>query len=70
MSHAMPTARGAMVSLWRYSVKSMLGEELNTTQVSVLSPSPPHIAFGCGIDGTPQEASQWSPRVSPGCTSV
>src|SRR6266508_6888544 len=30
MSNAMPTEIGAVVSLWRYPVKSMLGEELQT----------------------------------------
>ena len=34
MSHAMPTEIGAVVSLWRYPVKSMLGEELQTAQVA------------------------------------
>jgi MOSC domain-containing protein len=33
MSHATPTEMGAVVSLWRYPVKSMLGEELQTAQV-------------------------------------
>ena len=33
MSHAMPTEIGAVVSLWRYPVKSMLGESLGTVQV-------------------------------------
>jgi uncharacterized protein len=33
MSNATPTELGAMVSLWRYPVKSMLGEELQTAQV-------------------------------------
>jgi uncharacterized protein len=33
MSHATPTELGAVVSLWRYPVKSMLGEELQTAQV-------------------------------------
>lgn len=30
MSHAPPTELGAVVSLWRYPVKSMLGEEVHT----------------------------------------
>jgi uncharacterized protein YcbX len=34
MSNAMPTEIGAVVSLWRYPVKSMLGEELQTAQVT------------------------------------
>jgi uncharacterized protein len=33
MSHTTPTELGAVVSLWRYPVKSMLGEALQTTQV-------------------------------------
>jgi uncharacterized protein YcbX len=33
MSNATPTELGAVVSLWRYPVKSMLGEELQTAQV-------------------------------------
>ena len=33
MSNAMHTDIGAVVSLWRYPVKSMLGEELHTAQV-------------------------------------
>jgi MOSC domain-containing protein len=33
MSHAMQPEMGAVVSLWRYPVKSMLGEALQTTQV-------------------------------------
>jgi uncharacterized protein YcbX len=33
MSNATPTEIGAVVSLWRYPVKSMLGEELTTAQV-------------------------------------
>lgn len=33
MSNATPTEIGAVVSLWRYPVKSMLGEELQTAQV-------------------------------------
>jgi uncharacterized protein YcbX len=34
MSHAMQPDIGAVVSLWRYPVKSMLGEELPTGQVT------------------------------------
>jgi MOSC domain-containing protein len=33
MSHATQSQLGAVVSLWRYPVKSMLGEELQTAQV-------------------------------------
>jgi uncharacterized protein len=33
MAHAIQTEMGAVVSLWRYPVKSMLGEELQTAQV-------------------------------------
>ena len=33
MSHATPTEIGAIASLWRYPVKSMLGEALQTAQV-------------------------------------
>src|SRR5882724_1548721 len=33
MSNATQTEVGAVVSLWRYPVKSMMGEELNTSQV-------------------------------------
>jgi uncharacterized protein YcbX len=33
MSNATPTELGTVVSLWRYPVKSMLGEELQTAQV-------------------------------------
>ena len=33
MSHATPIEIGAIVSLWRYPVKSMLGEALQTTEV-------------------------------------
>ncbi len=31
---ATQTALGSIVSLWRYPVKSMMGEELNATEVS------------------------------------
>jgi len=34
MSHAAQTEPGAVVSLWRYPVKSMMGEELNATEVT------------------------------------
>jgi uncharacterized protein len=34
MSNATQTEMGAVMSLWRYPVKSMLGEELNTGRVS------------------------------------
>jgi uncharacterized protein len=34
MSNAMSTGIGAVVSLWRYPVKSMLGEELQAAQVT------------------------------------
>jgi len=34
MSGATQTELGAVVSLWRYPVKSMMGEELNATEVS------------------------------------
>jgi hypothetical protein len=34
MSHATETDLGAVVSLWQYPVKSMMGEELNATQVT------------------------------------
>ena len=34
MSNATQTEIGAVASLWRYPVKSMLGEELNATQVN------------------------------------
>ena len=33
MAHATHTELGMVVSLWRYPVKSMLGEELHTAQV-------------------------------------
>ena len=33
MSDTTKTERGSVVSLWRYPVKSMMGEELNTAQV-------------------------------------
>jgi uncharacterized protein YcbX len=33
MAHATHTELGTVVSLWRYPVKSMLGEELHTAQV-------------------------------------
>lgn len=33
MLNATQTEPGAVVSLWRYPVKSMLGEELQTAQV-------------------------------------
>jgi hypothetical protein len=29
-----PTVLGSIVSLWRYPVKSMMGEELNATDVT------------------------------------
>src|SRR5205814_274892 len=31
---ASPTTSGSVVSLWRYPVKSMLGEELNATEIT------------------------------------
>ena len=34
MSHTKQTELGSVVSLWRYPVKSMMGEELSTTQVT------------------------------------
>ena len=34
MSNAVPTELGLVVSLWRYPVKSMMGEELNATEVT------------------------------------
>src|SRR6266567_7614384 len=34
MSNAIPTELGLVVSLWRYPVKSMMGEELNATEVT------------------------------------
>ena len=34
MSNAVPSELGAVVSLWRYPVKSMMGEELNATAVT------------------------------------
>jgi Uncharacterized Fe-S protein len=34
MSSAVPIELGAVVSLWRYPVKSMMGEELNATEVT------------------------------------
>ena len=34
MSNAVQVELGAVVSLWRYPVKSMMGEELNATQVT------------------------------------
>ena len=32
--HAAPPALGTVVALWRYPVKSMLGEELNAAEVT------------------------------------
>jgi uncharacterized protein len=34
MSNSTPTVLGSVVTLWRYPVKSMLGEELNASEVS------------------------------------
>ncbi|HET7057153.1 MAG TPA: MOSC N-terminal beta barrel domain-containing protein [Nitrospiraceae bacterium] len=34
MSETMPVEMGAVISLWRYPVKSMIGEELQTAQVT------------------------------------
>ena len=34
MSNAAPVELGSVVSLWRYPVKSMMGEELNATEVT------------------------------------
>jgi uncharacterized protein YcbX len=34
MSNIMPTEIGAVVSLWRYPVKSMMGEELNASEIT------------------------------------
>jgi uncharacterized protein len=34
MSHTTETEMGSVVSLWRYPVKSMMGEELNATEVT------------------------------------
>jgi MOSC domain-containing protein len=36
MSITMPINLGSVVSLWRYPVKSMMGEELNSTDVTEL----------------------------------
>ena len=34
MSHTMQTEVASVVSLWQYPVKSMMGEELNATEVT------------------------------------
>ena len=34
MSNNMPTMLGSVVTLWRYPVKSMLGEELHASEVT------------------------------------
>src|SRR2546425_128351 len=34
MSNTMPMNVGSVVSLWRYPVKSMMGEELNATEIT------------------------------------
>jgi len=34
MSHFAQTALGSVVSLWRYPIKSMMGEELNASEVN------------------------------------
>ena len=34
MSSSTETALGSVVALWRYPVKSMMGEELNAAQVT------------------------------------
>ena len=34
MSHTTQTEVGSVVSLWQYPVKSMMGEELNATEVT------------------------------------
>jgi uncharacterized protein YcbX len=34
MSHSVQTAVGVVVSLWRYPVKSMMGEELNAAEIT------------------------------------
>src|SRR5947199_10619708 len=34
MSHTIQTEVGSVVSLWQYPVKSMMGEELNATEVT------------------------------------
>jgi uncharacterized protein YcbX len=34
MSNTKPTELGEVVSLWRYPVKSMMGEELNATEIT------------------------------------
>jgi uncharacterized protein YcbX len=34
MSNAAQTELGSVVSLWRYPIKSMMGEELNATEVT------------------------------------
>jgi MOSC domain-containing protein len=34
MSYTAQTELGSVVSLWRYPVKSMMGEELNATEVT------------------------------------
>src|SRR5919204_731373 len=34
MSHSAHVALGSVVSLWRYPIKSMMGEELNATEVT------------------------------------
>src|SRR6184192_792064 len=34
MSHTIRTEVGSVVSLWQYPVKSMMGEELNATEVT------------------------------------
>src|SRR2546425_6501791 len=34
MSNPMPMSLGSVVSLWRYPVKSMMGEELNATEIT------------------------------------
>jgi uncharacterized protein YcbX len=34
MSHTTDIDLGSVVSLWRYPVKSMMGEELNATEIT------------------------------------
>ena len=43
MSNATPTEIGAVVSLWRYPVKSMLGEQVPAAQLTDHGPVLAHL---------------------------
>lgn len=57
MSDAAQIESGSVFSLWRYPVKPMMGEELNTAEVTERGLTSFHVRSGgfvpCGLAGRP-----------------